>query len=156
MVLRFLRDYGENMEFVPLTEADEAEILEFSTNWFDQKESDDPLKRLDSEELGVMEGIRWAKAVGITAAGVRIDGKLQALTYGSLDRSTDMVVLHVEKANPAIRGLYNFLGREFLRAYYPDVRYVNREDDMGLENLRRTKESLHPIMMGKKYTILEK
>ena len=39
---------------------------------------------------------------------------------------------------------------------YPEAEFVNREDDMGLENLRRTKESMHPVRLERKYTILEK
>ena len=71
-------------------------------------------------------------------------------------RKMDMTVTHVEKANTELRGLYNYLEKEFLLHSYPKTGFVNREDDMGLENLRRTKESMHPVRLERKYTILEK
>lgn len=67
-----------------------------------------------------------------------------------------MTVTHVEKANLELSGLYNYLEKEFLTHVYPETEFVNREDDMGLENLRRTKESMHPVRLEKKYTILER
>lgn len=75
---------------------------------------------------------------------------------GTECKETDMTVTHVEKADTELRGLYNYLEKEFLLHSYPETGLVNREDDMGLENLRRTKESMHPVRMEKKYTILER
>lgn len=156
MVSRFLRDYGERAQFVLLSGGDEAEILSFASRWFENKEQEDELKRLDSEKKGIRSAIRWNNREEMAIAGVRVDGRLEALTIGSYDPQTDMAVIHVEKANPKLRGLYQFIGMKFLQEVYPEVRYINREDDMGFENLRRTKESLHPLMRGVKYTILEK
>ena len=42
-----------------------------------------------------------------------------------------MTVTHVEKANLELRGLYNYLEKEFLTHVYPEAEFVNREDDMG-------------------------
>ena len=89
-------------------------------------------------------------------AGVRVGGILEAFSMGTECRKIDMTVTHVEKANTELRGLYNYLEKEFLLHSYPKTGFVNREDDMGLENLRRTKESMHPVRMERKYTILEK
>ena len=66
--------------------------------------------------------------------------------------SYDTFDVNFEKAFAEVQGAYPLVNREFarlIRAAYPDIRYLNREDDMGLENLRRAKESYHPILLEK-------
>lgn len=155
-ISRFRRDYGETAEFVILNPEDEGEIRTFLERWSKNKESDDDLNRLDSEEQGSFETIRFGREAGITMAGVRIGGTLEAFSMGTMNQERNMTVTHVEKANLELRGLYNYLEKEFLTHVYPEAEFVNREDDMGLENLRRTKESMHPVRLEKKYTILER
>ena len=67
-----------------------------------------------------------------------------------------MVYIPVEKANPNIRGLYTFICSEFLKVASPNAAKENREDDMGLEGLRKSKLSYNPIYMVEKYTIIQK
>ena len=61
----------------------------------------------------------------------------------------DTAVLHVEKANPDIRGIYAAINKEFAEHAWGDVVYLNREEDMGHEGLRTAKESYHPEFMIK-------
>ena len=63
--------------------------------------------------------------------------------------------VHFEKALAEIDGAYPMINREFSRhvlEIYPQVKYLNREDDMGLESLRRSKLSYHPEYILMKYT----
>ena len=89
---------------------------------------------------------------------IRVDGKVEAVSIGeySCPISKEAVLVHVEKANPEIRGLYPFINREFLRQAFEEAEFVNREDDMGLEGLRKAKLSYHPVKLVKKYNIIEK
>ena len=67
----------------------------------------------------------------------------------------DTFDVHFEKAEGSIQGAYPMVCREFVRmlmAKYPNLKYINREDDMGLENLRRSKLSYKPLYLLKKYT----
>lgn len=62
--------------------------------------------------------------------------------------------VNFEKAFSDIDGAYTMINREFSRMIaerYPDVRYLNREDDMGLEGLRRAKESYKPTVLLEKF-----
>ena len=64
-----------------------------------------------------------------------------------------------EKAFAEVPGAYPMINREFARwvqEHYPEVCYLNREDDMGLEGLRKAKMSYNPIYMAKKYNVFEK
>ena len=83
---------------------------------------------------------------------IRIDGKFEAFTIGeSLDEET--VVIRFEKANGDIHGLYAILNRDFLMRDWAQFAFVNREEDMGIEGLRKAKQSYNPSRMIDKYTL---
>ena len=83
---------------------------------------------------------------------IRIDGKFEAFTIGeSLDEET--VVIRFEKANGDIHGLYAILNRDFLLKEWAQFAFVNREEDMGIEGLRKAKQSYNPSRMIDKYTL---
>ena len=66
--------------------------------------------------------------------------------------SGDTFDVNFEKSFADIQGAYPLVNREFarfIRENHPDIVYLNREDDMGLENLRKAKESYHPIFLEK-------
>lgn len=83
-------------------------------------------------------------------------GKFEAFSLGVYGKAERMAVIHVEKANPEIRGLYPFICQQFLLHEFPDALLVNREDDIGLEGLRKSKLSYNPIYLEEKYEIRQK
>ena len=82
-----------------------------------------------------------------------VGAKLVAFTIGE-PVSTNGFDIHFEKAMTEFGGAYPMVNREFVRhlkSCYPGLRYINREEDLGLENLRRAKESYQPAFILKKY-----
>ena len=78
------------------------------------------------------------------------------MTMGSR-LSADTYDIHFEKAREDADGAYPAINCEFaryLRLKYPDVKFLNREDDMGLEGLRKAKLSYYPDHMVEKYKAL--
>jgi len=66
----------------------------------------------------------------------------------------DTLYIHTEKATREIQGAYPALVREFARAFTGDgVEYINREEDDGVEGLRISKESYHPLRLIEKYRV---
>lgn len=85
---------------------------------------------------------------------IRADGKIVAYTMGERLNS-DTYVIHVEKAFGDVRGAYPMINREFMEYIskeYPELVYVNREEDVGDPGLRKAKKSYYPEKMEKKYT----
>lgn len=152
----FVKEYGERAEYVKLHKENKEEILTYLKKWVEEKPSEDEFNRIDSEERGIAHIIDYEEEAGISMGGIRIDGKLEAFSLGSFEKDKSMAVIHVEKANPAIRGLYPYLAMKFLKQEYPGAAWINREDDMGFEALRRSKESYHPVFRAEKYTIVER
>ena len=69
--------------------------------------------------------------------------------------SPDTVDIHFEKALPGVPGAYPMVAREFARmvkGVLPEVKFLNREEDMGLENLRKAKEEWYPLYLLEKST----
>ena len=87
-------------------------------------------------------------------AGIYVDSKLEAFTMGELINS-NMALIHIEKANPNIRGLYPYINQQFILNEFENVEFVNREEDLGIPGLRKAKLSYHPDILLKKYVIKE-
>lgn len=76
---------------------------------------------------------------------MRVDGKAEAFTIGE-KLNEDMAVVRVEKGNLEIHGIYAFINREFSsREWADNTKYINREEDMGMEGLRKSKIILSRI-----------
>jgi len=90
--------------------------------------------------------------LGMKGAIIKVDGEPEAFTVGERLNS-DTVVIHVEKANSEINGLYPLINQQFLAKQWSDMEYVNREQDLGLEGLRKAKLSYNPISFVKKFTV---
>ena len=72
------------------------------------------------------------------------------LGFTVMEKIGDTLMIHIEKGLPAVRGVYPMLVTLEANAY-PDVRFVNREEDDGNEGLRRSKQSYHPVRLLQKY-----
>ncbi len=151
----FLREYEGRYEYRTLSCCDEAEILEFLNRWKAGK-ADDGGHHLEMEYEGIAGVLDQCRSLQVKMAGIRVDGRLEAFTIGSYNKELRMAIIHIEKANPDIRGMYPFINQQFLANDFADALLVNREDDMGLPGLRKAKESYYPIEMVKKYRIVQK
>ena len=88
--------------------------------------------------------------LGLKGAFLTVDGKIAALTVGENNFGT--VIIHVEKADPEIKGAYAAINKMFLENEFPDAKYVNREEDLGIEGLRKAKLSYNPLVLLEKIT----
>jgi hypothetical protein len=138
--------------FEPMTQEHREACLELQETWCDMKRC--TLDKLSSaEDRALKDALDNLKELGFFGGVAIIDGKIQALTIGEgLDQRTSVV--HFEKANPAIRGLYQFINQEFCRNLLNGREFVNREQDVGEAGLRRAKEGYHPHHFVEKHILL--
>ncbi|QCH29149.1 DUF2156 domain-containing protein [Clostridium tyrobutyricum] len=146
---RFIKTYNYETRdfFEPGVKED---LLKASRIWYDTKNSDN--KYLYYELEGITEISNYMNELNLMAAAVYVDDEISAFTIGEKVNS-DMGIIHIEKGFPNINGIYTFINKYFVENYLSDVKYINREQDLGLEGLRKAKKSYHPIIMGKKYCI---
>jgi len=129
------------------------EIIFFLNNWYKDRESDDTL---EAEKNGIMKLLCGKICYDFKIGAIYVDDKIRALSIGSYNEREKMACISVEKGDTDIDGIYQIINREFIRNEFPDADIVNREDDMGAEGLRKSKESYNPIAFARKYMLLQK
>lgn len=127
------------------------ECKQFGDKWLAERIGEDA--SLKCEQFAIHEALDNFEGLGLRGCAIRLNGKIEAFSFGK-KINDDAAVLHVEKANPEIRGLYAAINKEFATNAWEDVTYLNREEDMGHEGLRIAKESYHPEFMVKKYSAI--
>jgi len=138
-------------QYRPLTPDLVTQCQELQDRWCDDKHCD-LVGSLRAEARAVKEVLEKAEQLGVTGGGIEVEGKVEAFTLGEL-LNADTVVIHIEKANAAFHGLYQVMNQQFLQHAWPAVLHVNREQDLGIEGLRRAKESYYPDHMVEKFTV---
>ena len=79
-----------------------------------------------------------------------MDEKIVAFSLGE-KLNDDLAVIHIEKADVHYSGVYSFINKTFVDRNFSDVKIINREQDLGIEGLRKSKLSYHPFKLEKKY-----
>jgi uncharacterized protein len=110
---------------------------------------------LSQEDRAIFEALVHFDALQLKGGAILVDGKMEAFTIGEM-LNPETVVIHIEKANPQIRGLYPMINKAFLSHAWSNIKFVNREQDLGIEGLRHAKESYYPDHMVDKFDILIK
>lgn len=163
-VNRFVREYEGRWEYRTLTYENKDEIIEFENRWINSKlgndtnEDDNEVKEdLLGEKTGIEDIVSAPELYRqFKMGGIYVDGKLSAFSIGDYNESEKMAIISVEKADSSIQGLYQMINREFLVHEFPDAVIVNREDDVGIEGLRKAKMSYYPITFERKFTLKQK
>lgn len=148
----FKREYEGRYEYRRLCCSDSHDVWVFLDRWRQQK-GEEVEEHLDYEVKGIHDILKNCSEFSIHMGGVYIDGQMEAFTIGSYNPVEHMAVIHIEKANPEINGLYQFINRQFLIEEFPEAEWVNREDDMGLEGLRKAKMTYYPADYARKYLV---
>lgn len=146
-----------------ITQDNLAECAEMDLEWNKHYRSDienvqQEEKTLLNERHAMSRAFAAFHELGLMGLLIRSEGRVVAFTMGS-HIGNDTFDLHFEKAYGEIQGAYPMIYREFarwLREHVPGLRWLNREDDMGMPGLRKSKESYYPDQMVEKYLAVRK
>ena len=131
-----------------------ARLLE---NWDEGRRIEDPAG-VEEEHRAIFRAFEYYDELKLLGGALYAEDRLIAFTMGE-KICADAMDVHFEKAAAGIDGAYPMVNREFARLVtqqMPEVAYLNREDDMGYENLRTAKLSYHPEFMVRKFTARHK
>lgn len=111
--------------------------------WLLEKYQDKSHPDLKGELLSLGEAFRHFDALKFSGGCIFVGDDLAAFTIG--EQLTDtMALIHIEKANTAYQGAYPMINREYVAHQWPHMTYINREEDLGIEGLRKAKLSYQP------------
>ncbi|MDR2459859.1 MAG: phosphatidylglycerol lysyltransferase domain-containing protein [Deltaproteobacteria bacterium] len=142
-----------NHTTLPITPSLFDELLEVEDKWLTLKlERGGEGSQFTMEKEAIHNILSNFQTLEVKGVAVKVDGRIEAFSIGEM-LSEDTAVVHVEKGNPEIRGIYVALCSAFCSLIYPEATYINREQDLGLPGLRRSKESLKPLRLVDKFHI---
>lgn len=149
---QFIKNHA--FEYRPLDVELAKRVLGMQESWCQIREC--VLKPdLLAEDYAVHEALTYFEKLGYQGGAILIDSVVEAFSLGE-PLNQDTAVIHIEKANPDILGLYAAINQLFCLNTWSNMSYINREQDMGVEGLRKAKESYYPHHMVNKYIVIPK
>ena len=147
---QFIKNYA--FEYHPLNRELVRRVLGMQEAWCQIRECVVKPDLL-AEDFAVHEALTYFEELGYQGGAILINSVVEAFALGEALYG-DTAVIHIEKANPDILGLYAAINQLFCLNAWSEVTYINREQDMGVEGLRKAKESYYPHHMVDKYTLI--
>ncbi len=136
------RFYENNWSYNVMTEADFDECIEFAVKTYNDSNAYDNESSV-GEQFAINTFFNYFNELELMGGVIRVDRKVEGFTIGSRINS-DTMDTHIEKANSEINGAYTAVMNEFAKSASNDFTYINREEDLGIEGLRRSKRSYYP------------
>jgi hypothetical protein len=136
-------------EYVKLNDQVVNDCLQLQTEWCNLRKCD-TVPGLEAENKAIKTIFDKYPLLAVSGGAVYVGGKLEAFTLAE-PLNNDTAVIHFEKANPEITGLYQLINQWFCQNTLRTFKFVNREQDLGVPGLRKAKLSYHPHHMVEKY-----
>lgn len=149
---RFYLQYP-NATFEPISAINLAELKAINDKWY-AKSCEDKARANDKglyfEHLGINDALNHFDSLHLSGGLLRNEGEIIAFSFGEMLDST-MALIHIEKANIAYSGAYQAINQALLKHNFSTSLYANREEDLGIEGLRKAKLSYQPAFLLEKY-----
>lgn len=107
-----------------------------------------------SENCAMIKALKNFYDLGFSGMILKVDGKPVAMTVGE-EINKNCYVVHFEKAISGVDGAYTAINN-FFASTLTDYMYINREEDMGIEGLRKAKLSYKPDILLTKHIFIKK
>ncbi len=148
-ISRFERD-NPDWSFEIMTADHVNEIRQFYMSFLEIRAKEDD--KAQEEEEKIFEVLDHFDEYGFLGGILRVDGKIVGISMGEIVRDT--LIIHIEKADTTYSGVYQKLVHCYAKEYVnEEVKFINREEDMGDPGLRKSKLSYRPIKLLEKFTV---
>ena len=144
-----------NYTYLPITKEIISECMMLEQVWFDANKVEENNEDLFHERRSMIFALEHFDALGLMGGAITADGKIIAFSYGSPINHTTFGI-HVEKADVNYEGVFSVISREFAKQIPPRYVYINREEDLGIPGLRKSKLSYHPHLLLEKNAAIKR
>jgi hypothetical protein len=149
---KFTKNYS--FTYLPITREMIPECLELENKWYQANHTKEDAEALQFENRSMIFALNNFDALGLTGGAIRVEDEIIAFTYGSPVNQYTFAV-HVEKADIRYDGIFSVINREFVSHIPEQYHYINREEDLGIPGLRKSKLSYQPVIILEKYRALK-
>lgn len=139
---------GYTYKYVPITPDRVQECLYLEAEWCKANDCDKQ-DGTGNERQAIVFALEHFEELGLSGGILYANDKIVAFTFG-MPINKETFGVHVEKADTTVDGAYAMINFEFANHIPETFTYINREEDLGIEGLRKAKLSYQPE------TILEK
>jgi hypothetical protein len=138
-------------EYVRIKKENVHECLLLQETWCNLRDCTG-IPELHAEDMAIRTAMEHFDELDIRAGAISINGKIEAFSMGGR-LNKDTAVVHIEKANPRLEGLYQVINQQFALYELANYEYINREQDLGDAGLRKAKLSYYPHHMVNKFSV---
>ena len=154
-VNKFQKKYAGRYSYDAMTEAQIPEVLDFQKKWIESIPSKDGEDSLLYENEAIKEILAHFSEFGLSGGVLRVDGEICAYCIG-FQMNENTVDIMVEKGDYSFDGVYQMINKCFAEQMSSVTEYLNREDDMGIDGLRKSKLTYCPEILMEKYNVIWK
>jgi hypothetical protein len=145
---KFIRTYG-NYQFIPISQDNINQAIEFLKEFYKKY---DKTSQISIEDKAItLDFFDNFFKYNLFGGIFKVQNKIVAVSVGEI--INDTLFVHIEKADRDYQGAYQMINNEFAKYYGKNVTYINREEDVGDEGLRKAKLMYNPIEILKKYIV---
>ena len=144
---RFVENFPE-WQYEEITDDNLEDCLSMAQKWRELNKCDEDSDKKD-EICVTIQALKKRNEIGLTGGAIRTRDGIVAFSLGA-PLTEDTFVVHIEKAFADIQGAYPIINREFVLHAAKGYKYINREEDLGEEGLRKAKMSYNPAILLEK------
>ena len=138
-----------NWTYEKISRENIPDCIEMNRKWIELS-LDERKDELNEEFDIIKRAFEYYEELGFVGGLIRVDGEVVAYTMGER-MNDDTFCVHFEKAYSSYRGAYPMINREFCEHELSAYKYVDREDDLGADNLRKAKLSYYPVLIKEEF-----
>lgn len=145
-IAKFVKSFPQ-FEFREYTDRDYEAVISLFDEWKAHK--DGKINGIKHEFNALNTALEMRKRFSLKAGVLLVENTVIGFSLGEITPN-NVGIVHFEKANIEFEGAYSMLTNSFAKKFLFKTRLINRQEDMGIEGLRKSKQSYYPIGFAKK------
>lgn len=141
-----------NWSYEKIDDGNYTDVIKMLEHWYNsytEKSAD----TMEAEKNKIADILAKRDSLNLRGGLLRVDGNIIAVTLGC-EISSEVFDVNFEKALVEFDGAYAMINQQFVVNELYSYKYINREDDLGIEGLRKAKLSYKPEILLEKFIIV--